>query len=368
MKAKAIIPLLLGLGVGVVTVKLAVDTIRKAQAANKSPEKIKAVRAKVDIEAFTEITPEMVEVVETADSLFAPASERIGSLEELKGRVAGKAIPERSAVLKSMLAPEGAKPGMVGRIKPGFRAVSVKIDEVTGVAYQIKPGDWVDVIVVMDVQTNARGKKETIAEVILQHVQVAAIGQRGTRQPTEASSKVKPAKSVTLLVAEDDVPKLHLAGTRGKITLAMRGDDDAKKDPAPSATMGDVLAMMNNAWGGAKKANGSAPDKPIPARRPPWVEPEEELEPPHQVLVRRGSFVKGKATDSFERITFENADSPYIVDVSQGLPASKKMGGTLERRARSRGVGRTSRGESETRPWDSRSGDTEEGSGSKDGD
>jgi len=367
MKAKAIIPLLLGLGVGVVTVKLAVDTIRKAQAANKGPDKITAVRAKMDIEAFEEITPEMVEVVETADSLFAPAAERIASIEELKDRVAAKSIPERSAVLKSMLAPEGTRPGMVGRIPPGFRAVSVKIDEVTGVAYQIKPGDWVDVIVVMDIQTNVRGKKDTIAEVILQHVQVAAIGHETGNQPAQTSSKVKPAKSATLLVSEEDVPKLHLAGTRGKITLAMRGDDDGKREPAPSASMDDVLAMMTGAWGGAKKANVSVPDEPIPAKRSSWMEPEVELDPPHEVLVRRGS-VSDKTPSEFETITFENAESPNIVEVSVGLPSRNLVTGSRERINRSRGVAPTSRGESETRPWDSRSDDTEEGSGSNDDD
>lgn len=237
MKGKAIIPLVLGLGIGLVTVKFLVDTIRKAQASNQSQETITVIRASQDIDAYEAITADKVELVETVDSLLAPTNDRIGSLEEIEGRVAAKAIPQCAAVLKSMLAPEGTPAGMVGRIPPGFRAVSVKIDEVTGVAFQIKSGDWVDVIVVMDIDSSTRGRKETIAEVILQHVQVAAIGHTATGPTAESKSNMKPAKSATLLVREEDVPRLHLAGTRGKITLAMRGEDEQITERPPSARL-----------------------------------------------------------------------------------------------------------------------------------
>ena len=56
---------------------------------------------------------------------------------------------------------------------------------------------------VMDVDADVRGKKETVAEVILQHVQVAAVGFTARRRRRrESASKVKPAKSATLLVPE----------------------------------------------------------------------------------------------------------------------------------------------------------------------
>jgi len=331
MKRKAIIPLLLGLGVGLFTVKLAVDAIRKAQAAGQPAQTIKAIRATQDINAYEEITTAMVEVVETADSLFAPARERIETVEEVVGRVAAKSIPERAPVLRAMLAPEGTIPGMVGRIPPGFRAVSVKIDEVTGVAYQIKPGDWVDVIVVMDIDSQARGKKETIAEVILQHVQVAAIGHVTTQQPSGGAAKVKPAKSATLLVRDEDVPKLHLAATRGKITLAMRGADQEITDSPSWANMDDVIAALRGP-GPASPPSGSVPpwmqamgkllddQGRQPKRRPTDQPVEVELEPPHTVMVYRGSL-GGDTSGAVERITFENGDSSKIIEVAQGHPS-----------------------------------------------
>ena len=317
MKGKAIIPLALGLGIGIIAVKMAVDTIRKARAANKTTMTIKAVRAKQDIGAYEEITAEMVEQVETAESLFAPEKERIETVEDVIGRVAGKAIPEHSAVLHSMLAPKGTRAGMVGRIPPGFRAVSVKIDEVTGVAYQLQPGNWVDVIVVMDIAAPIRGfnrgRKETIAEVILQHVQVAAIGRATGDEPGGSARKVKPAKSATLLVREEDVPKLHLAGTRGRITLAMRGDDDKTTARAPRANMGDVLAMMRDAW----TSDDARPQvKSNPNARQRLTEPEPMH--PHVVLVMRGT--SGRISQEIERITFQAADSSRIIDMKAGPP------------------------------------------------
>ena len=305
MKGKAIIPLLLGLGIGLVAVKFAVNTIKRAQAAGHTTETIKVVRAKQDISAYEEIAVEKVELVETVDNLFAPANDRIGALDDVVGRVSAKTIPKGTAVWKSLLAPEGTGPGMVGRIPPGYRAVSVKINEVTGVAYQIKPGYWVDVIVVIDIDSSTRGKRETVAEVILQHVRVVAIGHATEPGTNEPMSKVKPAKSATLLVAEADVPKLHLAATRGKITLAMRGEDEQMTARPASANMGDVLTAFG--------LGQPEPSEPLRRRRTAYADP-------HDVLVYRGS-TPGDAPTTVEWITFKNARSSKIIKVVTELPS-----------------------------------------------
>jgi len=212
---------------------------------------------------------------------------------------------------------------MVGRIPPGYRAVSVKIEEVSGVAYQVQPGDWVDVIVVMDVDTGGGAKKETMAEVILQHVQVAAIGQ-GTGsepEPAKGAHEMKPAKSATLLVPEEEVPKLHLAGTRGKITLAMRGEDD--KTPM-SAARAYGSELMN----ATRTAPVELAPSPAPAIKKPAPLPEQD---PYAVMVFRGST--SNETTMVERITFENAHSSKIVEVAHGAPTreSATMSGAKDR-------------------------------------
>lgn len=329
MNRRAIIPLVVGLGIGLLAVKFAINTIRKAQASSESNKTVTVVRAKLDISAHEEIQKDMVETVETADSLFAPANERMDKVDMAIGRVAAKPIPKNAPVLLSMLAPEGTRAGMVGRIPQGYRAVSVKIDEVSGVAYQMQPGDWVDVIVVMDIDAGTKGKKETVAEVILQHIQVAAIGY-GTNPEADASqSKMKPAKSATLLVPEEDVPKLHLAGTRGKITLAMRGEDD-KSQNSPAVAYGSEIMKGGGGPEPAAPVEAAKPASTPPTvtkRLPPPPEPE-----PHSVIVFHGATMTGQAT-TMEQITFENAQSSRIMSMAQGAPtrASAMMTGTKDR-------------------------------------
>ena len=330
MKAKAIIPLVLGLCVGLVAVKFLVTTLQNARGSTSDAQKTAVVRAKLDIESYAEITAEMVELIPTPDSALIPPGERLDKVEDVTGRVAAKAIPRHSPVLRSMLAPEGTLPGMKGKIKPGFRAVSVKISEVSGVAYHIKPGDWVDVIVVMDVDTGGlKRKKETIAEVILQHVEVVAIGQTTGDQPGETGRSIKPAKSATLLVAEEDAPKLHLAGTRGKLTLALRGDDDLLTSKPPSAreTRDFDFARQfdpNPATTSAGDTSAGAPGgfltnflaaaATTPTPQPTRVEPQ-----PHSVTVYHGTT----ATDTqIEQVAFADGDSRVVVAVAGG-PVSR---------------------------------------------
>lgn len=310
MNRRAAIPLVAGLVIGLVAVKLVMDFVKKAQGSQQTQQKFTLVQAKQDIRAYEKIAPEMVQAVETSDSVLAPQAERMGSLDSVVGRVAMKGIPQNSPILKSMLAPEGTPEGIEGRIPPGYRAVAVKIDEATSAGYNLQPGDWVDVIVVMDVETGMRGKKDTLAEVILQRVQIAAIGQGTNEQPEAAGAKVKPAKSATILVKHEDAPKLHLAGTRGKITLVLRGSKD-NNDTEPATAYGnDIMARLT---GERVAANTPTPD--------PVIVPEVQKAPPppHTVLVFRSTALWNRPAAT-ERVTFENAESSKLLEVGIGTP------------------------------------------------
>lgn len=325
MKGKAIIPLVLGLGVGLLAVKMLVDTLKKARASGADQRMVTVVRAKQDIGELEEITTDLVEQIEVADTKLIPANERMATAEEVIGRVTSKSIPRQSPILKSMLSPEGTESGMAGRIQPGYRAVSVKIDEASAVAFQVKPGDWVDVIVVMDVQSNNRqgggSKKQTIAEVILQKVQVGAIGQitSGGAGGATADAKVKPAKSATLIVKEEDVPKLHLAGIKGKITLAMRGADDSVANVPVIARESEVFSYGRN-----QDESEEPPAKPEPRLQPKAnlfanIFKPAEPEPPHGVTVYHGA---PSGAIKVEQFMFENSKSRNLLSISDG-PGSR---------------------------------------------
>lgn len=312
MNRKAAIPLVAGLVIGLVAVKLIMDVVKKAQGSQAAQQKITLIQAKQDIKAYEKILPEMVHAVQVTDSSLVPQAERISDLEFLKDRVASKSIPANVPILQSMLAPPNTPEGIEGRIPTGYRAVAVKIDEATSAGYNLQPGDWVDVIVVMDVDTGVRGKKDTLAEVILQRVQIAAIGQ-GSNEPGEGSGgKVKPAKSATLIVKNEDAPKLHLAGTRGKITLVMRGKDDKDDNASQTAFGNDFMSRFNQLT--------TALTPPTPEPTPAKVErPAKPEKPPHLVMVYRG-MAHGTTPASAERVVFESADSWRLIEQGLGTP------------------------------------------------
>ncbi len=206
MKSKALVPLVVGLVVGIIAIKYTMDTVNAAKGA-KDTDLVPVVMARSDIPSTIQITPDQLIVTETPKTPLL-AMDTVKSAEEIVNRVALKSIPQGVPITMSMIAPEGTLPGLIVRVKEGFRAVGVKITESSGVGYLIHPGDWVDVIVVMDVKR--RSRSETISRVILQRVQVGAVGQLLNEKHTEDQGN-RVAQTVTLIVKEEDVPKLHLA-------------------------------------------------------------------------------------------------------------------------------------------------------------
>ncbi len=232
MKGRAIIPLVLGLAIGGVAIKVFVDVLKKAQGGQT--DAVEVVRARIDIGPATEINETMVEVTRVPASLAPKLT--FNNPKEVIGRVTTQTIPQGTAVVQTLLAPKGTPAGLTARIRDGYRAVSVKVDEYVGVAGWIKPGCRVDVVAVM---SGRRGSdNETVSKVILQNVEVLAVGQDiGSSGETAASI----AKSVTLLVTPDAVTKLHLAATKGVLRLAMRHQNDTESAQANSTTDNELL-------------------------------------------------------------------------------------------------------------------------------
>ena len=134
MKAKTIVPLVLGVVVGGAAIKIVVDVVNNAQAATRT-DLAQCVVAKVDIDFAEEITPDKLVLKEWPKSSL-PA-QYFDSLDAVNTRVSGMFIAKDVPVFPSMLAPEGTPPGIQVRIKAGYRAVAVAIDEVTGVSSEV---------------------------------------------------------------------------------------------------------------------------------------------------------------------------------------------------------------------------------------
>jgi pilus assembly protein CpaB len=198
------------------------DTIRKARAAE--PETVRVWAASVDIARGSSIDESMLTTFSMPNKMVPEGA--FTEEDELIGRVPRITAPAGLPILESMLLEPGAMPGLW--VKPGYRAVSIKIDESSGVSNLLQPGSFVDVIGFFRVQ---RGKKqENVSRTLIENVEVAAVGQ--TIEPTEKEKdgrggvSNRPARAVTLFVHPKDVPEIHLAEQRGKLKLALRSNGD----------------------------------------------------------------------------------------------------------------------------------------------
>lgn len=141
-----------------------------------------------------------------------------GSTSEVLGRSLIRDVSINEPVMATKLADTGLY-GLVPLIPAGMRALSVKVDEVVGVAGFVTPQTRVDVILTMTVP----GSRDPISKVILQNIQALAAGQE--IQENEEGQPMT-VTVVTVLVTPEDAEKLTLAASQGKIQMALRNTLD----------------------------------------------------------------------------------------------------------------------------------------------
>lgn len=145
-------------------------------------------------------------------------SKSVSTIQQVNGRTVLVPVAKGEPILLTKLAPEGTRGGLSGLLDPNMLAVTVKTDEVSGVAGFINPGDRVDVLVEMP-----RGGGETgedhFSKIILQNLKVLSKGQVWDQT---AEKKPQVVNTVTLEVTPEQAEMLNLATFRGKIRLALR--------------------------------------------------------------------------------------------------------------------------------------------------
>jgi len=174
------------------------------------------------------------------------------------------------------LAEEGAGCGLPPTINVGMRAMSVKVNEVIGVAGFVTPGTRVDVLVTLQDNT------DSMARVVVRNVEVLTAGTRYDQAEAKAQNKAIPSTVVTLMVTPEDAERIALASTEGQMMLALRNPLD-KSTPATS---------------GIRKANlmglpAAAPARPVvyAAPRPPAT-PSPRAEPAAPPKVPARNYIK----------------------------------------------------------------------------
>ncbi len=147
------------------------------------------------------------------------------NIEAVAGRVAVTKLPAGGPLRAAELADAGSGAGLVALIPPGRRAMSIKVDEVSGVAGFILPNTYVDVISV-----NTKSNRETReAKTILKKIKVLAIAQ----ETTTDKGKAKIVKSVTLELLPKEAETLALHTILGSIHLILRNPLEMLGDEPP---------------------------------------------------------------------------------------------------------------------------------------
>lgn len=141
----------------------------------------------------------------------------IGS-NEYAQRLALTEFQPGDPILDSRLSPLGTRASLAGRLEPGYRAYTVRMDDVSGVAGFVLPGDKVDVLFTQDKGRNAR-TVNLVSEILLQNVEVLAVDLND--DPLSELPQV--FARATLSVTVEDAKKLSVAAGLGDLSLALRG-------------------------------------------------------------------------------------------------------------------------------------------------
>jgi pilus assembly protein CpaB len=195
------------------------------------------VVAAVDLEVGAEITREDVRVVQWPAA--SVPNQTLSDPTLVVGRGLVMPMVENEPFLELKLASKEAGAGLPPVIPTGLRAISVKVNEVIGVAGYVLPGTRVDVVATVN---PTRNPTDMTSKVILTNVQVVAAGTK--LEKTNDKDKPIPVTVVTLLVDPAESERLTLASTEGKIQLALRNPLDtttpATRGIRPAALLADA--------------------------------------------------------------------------------------------------------------------------------
>jgi pilus assembly protein CpaB len=184
------------------------------------------------------LSPEMFKLVEwPADSVPKGA---FADPQKLAGRVLKTNLLMGEPVSEAKLAPAGTLGGLSALIAEGKRAITVRVNDVIGVAGFALPGNYVDIIVSTQRETpdgaRAGTREQSISKIVLERILVLAVAQEVSRDET----KPKVVNAVTLEVTPEQAEKLDLARSVGTLSLALRN----QIDPQPAATSGATKVTL----------------------------------------------------------------------------------------------------------------------------
>jgi pilus assembly protein CpaB len=189
-----------------------------------------------DVPAGTMLTSDDVKAVTWPANVTLATS--FTKVEDVVGRGTIDVLRENEPLTAAKIAAKGAGAGLQPTIPEGMRAISIRVNEIIGVAGFVTPGSRVDVLVTLDDQGNS--KKQTMTRMVVSNVQVLTAGTRYDQDKSREDGKPIPTSVVTLMVTPDDAERVALAQNEGKINLTLRNPLDVH----PTATNGAQIAGL----------------------------------------------------------------------------------------------------------------------------
>jgi pilus assembly protein CpaB len=152
----------------------------------------------------------------------SPIADSHKELTEVVNRGLLDSVAENEPITERKLAPLEAGAGLSPSIPAGMRAMSVKVNEVVGVAGFVVPGTKVDVLVTL------RRNEDSMTRTVVSNVQVLTAGTRYDQEKAKDGEPI-PSTVVTLMVSPQDAEKITLAQTEGQVMLALRNPLDTEQ-------------------------------------------------------------------------------------------------------------------------------------------
>ncbi|MGK5024805.1 Flp pilus assembly protein CpaB [Janthinobacterium sp. RB2R34] len=253
---RALVMMALAIVLGLLAVLLASHWLLRQSPAGKG----KIVVAAADVNLGQRLSPDMLRLAEwPAESLPE------GALQDplkLSGRVLKSSVLRGEPLSEAKLAPAGTLGGLSALITQGRRAITVRVNDVIGVAGFALPGNYVDIIVSTQQDAGERSypQSRNISKIVLERILVLAVAQEVGRDET----KPRVVNAVTLEVTPAQAENLDLARSVGSLSLVLRN----QVDPQPGVTGGATKLTLLGAPSPEPAAASPVAAAPAPAVKP----------------------------------------------------------------------------------------------------
>jgi pilus assembly protein CpaB len=242
----------------------------------------KVAVAMLDVSMGARLTPELINMVDWPASAVPTGA--IGDPKALEGRITRSNIQRGEPILENKLAPAGTTGGLSSVVAEGKRAMTVRVNDVVGVAGFALPGNFVDILV--NTQSDSGGdhlvREQPISKIVLERILVLAIAQEANRDDT----KPKVVNAVTLELTPEQVEKLDLARSVGTLSLVLRNQIDPQSANTEGATKSSLFGEL--------KLPMPAPRSEVQQVRPaPPQEPRQPAPPRNEPSGEKVEVIKG---------------------------------------------------------------------------